>query len=132
MKPRISSLPQARQRIIELRDSVNDIVDFLDGLSATLGISGSNEPNDVPHSATNGEVPSSMSERVTKIITDAKKPLMPKDVVRHYQQLDWPAPDGGRAKLYEAISGTIAYLHNRKGVLKKSAKGYSIKEGEKE
>jgi len=77
-------------------------------------------------------MPPTMSDRVIKIIIDAAKPLKPKDIVNRYQQLGWTEPTGGRTKLYEAVSGSLSYLLNRKRVLQKTKKGYSIKSKEEE
>ena len=124
MKAKISSLADAQKRLVEAMDTVREVATYLDGVSITLGIS-----TPVIGARTFGSIamPDSMSDRVIKIIFDANKPLKPKEIVNRYQLLGWTEPAGGRAKLYEAISGSLSYLLNRKQVLDKTKRGYSIR-----
>jgi hypothetical protein len=124
MKPTISSLPEAVE-------SLNAVTEFLVKLSVSLGVPVKTGDAKIQHSA-NGKIPRGTSEQVIQILTDSQRPLMPKDIVNRHQDLGWPAPEGGRTKLYEAVAGSLSYLLNRKGILTKSKKGYSIKHEEKQ
>jgi hypothetical protein len=121
VKPKIVNSPQAQKRLLEAIEAANEVVDYLSGLSATLGLS-------EVASGDNRTVPASMADRVIKIISDMGKPMKPKAIVDRYELLGWKAPEGGRPKLYEAVAGSLSYLLNRKKVLKKTKKGYAIKE----
>lgn len=107
-------------------ETVRDVATYLDGLSVTLGMS---SPA-IGARTFDTAMPDSMSDRVIKIISDARRPLKPKEIVNRYQLLGWTEPEGGRVKLYEAISGSLSYLLNRKRVLEKGKKGYSLKQEE--
>jgi hypothetical protein len=120
MKIKTVSLPQAQKRLAEAIEAAKEVADYLSGLSATLGLSASG--------GVNGTMPDSMADRVIKIISDMGKPLKPKAIVERYELLGWKVPDGGHKKLYEAVAGSLSYLLNRKKVLEKTKKGYSIKE----
>jgi len=76
-------------------------------------------------------MPHGMSQQVIQILEEAERPLKPKDIVNRHQELGWTAPEGGRKKLYEAVAGSLSYLVNRKKVLERTKKGYSIKEEKK-
>jgi hypothetical protein len=119
VKAKISSLSEAIA-------AANAVAEYLHDLSATLGLSqmkGAATPQSL-----NGRIPDSMSDKVMKILSDMGKPMKPKAIVDRYEVLGWEAPEGGRKKLYEAVSGSLSYLLNRKKVLEKTKKGYSIKE----
>jgi hypothetical protein len=122
VKPKISSLSEAIE-------ASNAVAEYLHGLSATLGLA---QLKDVPASRLNGKVPDSMSNKVLKILSDMGKPMKPTAIVDRYEVLGWEAPQGGRKKLYEAVAGSLSYLLNRKKVLEKTKKGYSIKEEKNE
>jgi hypothetical protein len=123
VKPRTLNLPEAQRRLAEAIEAANEVATYLTGLSATLGLSDSR--------GVNGTVPNTMAERVIKIVSDMGKPLKPKAIVDRYELLGWPAPEGGRQKLYEAVAGSLSYLVNRKKVLEKTKKGYSMMEEKK-
>lgn len=96
-------------------------------LGTSLGLSQPGSVATGQHSA-NGAVPKGMSARVIQILSESGRPMKPKQIVNKHQELGWPEPKGGRAKLYEAVSGSLSYLLNRKGLLTKTKNGYSIKE----
>lgn len=74
------------------------------------------------------KAPATWGERVIEIFKQAEnKPIMQRQVVDMYGRTGWPMPaDPGQ--LYRALSGAIAYLHKKKGVLIKTADGYQLKE----
>ena len=123
VKTRTLNLPEAQRRLAEAIEAANEVANYLSGLSATLGLSDSR--------GANGTVPDTMADRVIKIISDMGKPLKPKAIVDRYELLGWPVPEGGRQKLYEAVAGSLSYLLNRKKVLEKTKKGYSMMEEKK-
>ncbi len=122
MKAKISSLPEAVESLIEAAE-------FLLQLSASLGMPIKTVTKIKP--SVNGKMPHGMSQQIIQILTESEQPLKPKDIVNRHQELGWTAPEGGRPKLYEAVSGSLSYLLNRKGLLTKTKKGYSIKQEEK-
>ena len=126
MKTKTRSLADAQKRLVESMETIREVATYLDGLSVTLGISSPAIGARTFESA----MPDSMADRVIKIISDGRKPLKPKEIVNRYQLLGWSEPEGGRGKLYEAVSGSLSYLLNRKQVLEKTKKGYSIKQEE--
>jgi len=119
VKTKISSLPEATE-------ALNEITEFLNRLTASLGMP--IKAGTKTQQSANGRIPHGMSERVIQILTEAGHPMMPKEIVNRHQELGWTAPEGGRAKLYEAVSGSLSYLYNRKEVLTKTKNGYSIRE----
>lgn len=71
------------------------------------------------------DAPSSVKERVLVIMRDIGKPVLPKEIALQYLLHKWPLPKKGT--IYNLISGTVAYLYNRKGVLVKGETGYTLK-----
>lgn len=124
VKTEVNSLPEATE-------ALREVTEFLTRLSASLGVPIKTGTTVQPPSA-NGKMPQGMSERIIKILTDAGRPMMPREIVNRHQELGWTAPEGGRSKLYEAVSGSLSYLFNRKEVLTRGKKGYSIRSDEKE
>jgi len=119
VKPKISSLSEATV-------AADAVAEYLHNLSATLGFS--EMKGAATSQSLNGRIPDSMSGKVMKILSDMGKPMKAKAIADRYEVLGWEAPEGGRKKLYEAVSGSLSYLRNRKKVLEKTKKGYSIKE----
>lgn len=119
VKTKINTLPEAIE-------ALKEVSDFMARFGASLGLS---QPSAVATGQylTNGAVPKGMSARVIQILSESGRPLKPKHIANKHQELGWPEPKGGRAKLYEAVSGSLSYLLNRKKVLTKGKKGYSIK-----
>lgn len=103
-------------------------MDYLSNLSASLGMSAQTKGANASNS--NAE-PTTMIDRVMKIVTDNIRPIKAKNIADKYEALGWTLPEGGRAKLYGAVSGSLSYLLNRKQVLVKTKKGYAVKEEQK-
>lgn len=119
MNTQINTLPEAIS-------ASKAVTEFLVRFGASLGLS--TPAKGVSVQPFDPDAPKGMSEQVMQILTVTGKPLMPKDIVNQHQALGWPAPAGGRQKLYEAVSGSLSYLLNRKQLIEKTRKGYVIKE----
>jgi hypothetical protein len=72
VKSQISTLPQAQKHLKEAIDAVRAVTLYLDSLSATLGLSAF--ISGLEQSA-NGQMPTTMLDRVLKIVSDAPSPL---------------------------------------------------------
>src|SRR5437667_12445086 len=128
MKP-IKSFSEAKRRLSELKDSISDLDAFLtfadDAISKVNTLKGPSPDGSEPFSIV---VPPTWGERVIEIFKQAgSRSLMQKQTMEMYVETGWPAP-ADRADLYRAISGAIAYLHKKKGVLVKTDEGYRLKE----
>jgi hypothetical protein len=128
MKP-INSFSEAKRCLAELYESIGAIREFMDKVETT--ISAVNElkgekPSFIPATkqVANG-VPESWVDRVLHIFNHSPNPLKQRDVARLYETLGWPKPAKG--DLYQAISGSIAYMHKKKKLLDKTDKGYVLK-----
>jgi hypothetical protein len=71
------------------------------------------------------DAPPSVHEAVLIIMKEIGKPVLPKQVALQYLMRNWPLPKKGT--IYNLISGTVAYLYKRKGVLVKGQTGYTLK-----
>jgi hypothetical protein len=71
------------------------------------------------------DAPPSIHEGVLIIMKEFGKPVLPKQVALQYLMRNWPLPKKGT--IYNLISGTVAYLYKRKGVLVKGETGYTLK-----
>jgi hypothetical protein len=76
-------------------------------------------------SVTAPDAPPSVHEAVLIIMKEIGKPVLPKQVALRYLMRNWPLPKKGT--IYNLISGTVAYLYKRKGVLVKGQTGYTLK-----
>ena len=123
MKPKIASLPEAIEALAE-------VTEFFTQFSASLGMPLKTASDRMQHSF-NGKMPQGMSQQVIQILTDAEHPLKPKEIVSRHIELGWSQSGMSRSKLYESVAGSLSYLVNRKGVLTRTKKGYSIKQEEK-
>lgn len=123
MKTEISSLPEVIESLLENAK-------FLARLSTSLGVPLQTESVKMQQSS-NGKMPQGMSQQVIQILSDANHPLKPKEIVSRHIELGWSPSGMSRSKLYESVAGSLSYLVNRKGVLTRTKKGYSIKEEEK-
>ena len=113
MNQNINSLPEAIQAILAGAD-------YLERL---MGKSGQEAPG------RNGaaSAPHGMAAQVTEILKQSGRPMMPKEIAARHQQLGWPAPDGGWGKLYESVTGAIAYLGRKKKMVARVPDGYVLK-----
>jgi hypothetical protein len=128
MKP-IKSFEEAKRRLAELNNSIADLNAFLvfadDAISKVNTLKGSASGESIPQTT---RAPATWGERVIEIFKQAENtPIMQKRVMEMYEKTGWPAP-ADRSELYRAISGAIAYLHKKKGVLVKTEEGYRLKE----
>ena len=71
-------------------------------------------------------IPKTVVERVLCLFREAPKELRTKAVVSLYEAKGWPLPEKGT--LYNAISGTIAYIFSRKKILDRNENGYFLKD----
>jgi hypothetical protein len=69
--------------------------------------------------------PATIHERVLVIMKEIGKPVLPKEIAIQYTLRKWQFPKHGT--IYNLISGTVAYLYKRKGVLVKGETGYTLK-----
>ncbi|SRR5258708_22375653 len=128
MKP-IKSFEDAKRRLAEVKDTIIEVDAFLtsagDTISKVIILKGTDY---YPEPSQSALAPATWGERVIEIFRQAdKKPLMQKDAAERYSKTGWPGPSDP-AELYRAISGAIAYLHKKKGVLEKTDSGYRLKE----
>lgn len=104
MPVKIKTMAEAKQRAAELAE-------FLDRFSRTLGdltgtISGYSRLN-APSENSRG-APAKMQDRIITILSDAGKPLSPKEIFQIYQSRGWPGPDGKNP--FRSLSSCIYYL----------------------
>jgi|ERR1051326_977045 hypothetical protein len=128
MKP-IRSFEEAKRRLAELKSCVADLDAFLtfadDAISKVNTLKGSAVGANILQAT---RAPTTWGERVIELLRQAEnRPIMQKQVMELYEKTGWPMPteDG---HLYRAISGAIAYLHKKKGVLVKTEEGYRLKD----
>jgi hypothetical protein len=124
------SFHEAKQRLSELRNSIAELDAFMtfadDAISKVNTLKGSGK-DAVAHQAAPSPAPATWGERVIEIFNQSQnKPIMQKQVMELYQQTGWPMPPEP-SDLYRAISGAIAYLFKKKGVLEKTDEGYRLK-----
>lgn len=139
VKKKIKSLAEARSQIREAVAMLADANAFLgrfqgvrDEYAAMVG----GEASSFAHSNGGGAgvtierhpvsdaSPLSFVDRVTIIMRDLDRPVMPRDVVAEYQKREWPGP--GKGSLYNLVSGTMVYLVRRKHTAQKDKQGYFL------
>ena len=64
------------------------------------------------------------ADRVTIIMRDLDRPVMPREVVAEYKKREWPMPKSG--DLYNSVSGTMVYFVRRKHTAAKEKDGYVL------
>jgi hypothetical protein len=127
MKP-IKSFEEAKRRLAELNSSIADLNAFLvfadDAISKVNTLKGSADGASTPQGS---PPPTTWAERVIELFKQSEnKPIMQKQMMELYERTGWPTPPD-QGDLYRAISGAIAYLFKKKGVLEKTDKGYRLK-----
>jgi len=124
---KIQNFDECKRKVQELSDGLNQIMQFLDSAHATIKavkiLKGAPPAGEMRSG--NG-IPGTFAEKVIQVFQRAGKPLMQKHAMALYREMGWPGPPD--KELYRAISGAIAYLHKRKGVLVKTEAGYKLKE----
>ena len=127
MKP-IKSFEEAKRRLAELSDSIAELNAFItfadDAISKVNTLKGSAAGTSTPQAT---RPPATWAERVIELFKQTEnKPLKQKQIVELYKITGWPGPTDA-SELYRAISGAVAYLFKRKGVLEKTDNGYRLK-----
>ena len=127
MKP-IKSFAEAKRRLTELKDSITELNAFLefadDAISKVNTLKGSSADASTMQAT---RAPATWGERMIELFKESEnKPIMQKQMMEMYERTGWPMPSD-RGDLYRAISGAIAYLFKKKGVLEKTDKGYRLK-----
>jgi hypothetical protein len=129
MKP-ITSFDEAKTKLTELQSALSELGAFLkmadeaiskvNSLKGTVN-AGPAEPKRAAHP------PATWAERVLEILKAANGiALTQKQMVDVYPDMGWPTPSE-RQDLYRAVSGAVAYLHKKKGILVKTEAGYQLK-----
>jgi len=124
----IKSFAEAKQRLAELNSSIVDLNAFLefadDAISKVNTLKGSSAGASSTQAT---HAPTTWGERVIELFNQSEnKPIMQKEMMEMYERTGWPRPPD-RGDLYRAISGAIAYLFKKKGILEKTDKGYQLK-----
>ena len=129
---KITNFEQAKRRMDELSSGLVELRQFLDfahsSISAVNLLKGDqdavNKPE--PQVKSNG-AGQSWADRVMQVFTAYKKPMFQKEAMTHFDTLGLPRPADDKA-FYRGISGAIAYLTKRKGLLVKTEDGYTLKQ----
>jgi hypothetical protein len=124
----IKSFVEAKNALAEVKSAIAELDAFLtfadDAISKVNTLKGSSGGASVAQAT---RAPATWGERVIELFKQSEnKPIMQKQVMELYQQTGWPMP-ADQADLYRAISGAIAYLFKKKGVLEKTPEGYRLK-----
>lgn len=133
MKTTINSIPEAREELKRLSDSISQLEQFfgeIEGAMVKFGAS----PSQVKKHSANGnsladddEPVSDVShlpftDRILIIIRDFKNlAVSPKAIVIEYEKRHWPKPE--KVKLYSAVFGAISYLYNKKRLIERTPEG---------
>jgi hypothetical protein len=125
---RIKSFSEAKTMLAEVKSAISELDAFLtfadEAISKVNTLKGSSEIAITPQTT---RPPATWGERVIEVFKQSEnRPMMQKQVMEMYERTGWPIPpeQGG---LYRAISGAIAYLFKKKGVLEKTSDGYYLK-----
>lgn len=122
----IYSIRDARERLVEVASSVEDLRTFFDHFEGVMSqfkaLSGEPVVARPIGKAGVAEIP--LTDRILMILESASTAMMPKDVQEDYERRGWPKPEKG--KLYDAITGAMGYLTKKKKKLSRIDEGYVI------
>lgn len=125
----IKSFAEAKRKLEELDRLTAEVRQFLDMADNTISAVNMLKGEGVgtrTQTHSNVVAPTSWADRVLEVFKQAVEPMKQKEAALKYAQTGWPRPEGDR-ELYTAISGAIAYLFNKKQLLVKTERGYTIK-----
>ncbi len=130
----IKNFAEAKSALKTLRELASSVESFVvsmeDRIDAVAALKGDNNQPDLPlHLNANDfkKAPESWNDRVMEVFRIANRPLTQKEAVNLYESLNWPK--NFAHSLYQTMSGSIAYLHRKKGVLERTDQGYKIRAG---
>ena len=128
---KIQSFAEAKQRLDEIESAVSDLRHFMDkaynAIAAVDMLKGGHITVVQKLELEKNGATSSWADRVLDVFRMVGKPMMQKEAMKQYERTGLPAPED-RKELYRQISGAVAYLANRKGLLVKTPEGYKLKE----
>jgi|SRR6266567_8934570 len=123
---KIQNFDECKRKVQELSEGLSQIMQFLDLAHSTIKTVNILKGASPVETRSGNGIPGTFAERVIQVFQRSGKPLMQKHAMAVYKEMGWPGPPD--KELYRAISGAIAYLHKRKGVLVKTEAGYKLKE----
>jgi hypothetical protein len=131
-KNSIKTLPEAKEELARIADSVIRLQDFvvhfsgvMDQLNEMRGSNGHTqlEIGKISEQRFSRIAEMPFTDRILAIMKDANKPMFQKSLVAEYNRRAWPET---KVSLSKAINGALNYLTNRRRLVERTDDGYVL------